>query len=265
MKASKIIIICPFSRPEFAKSVYDNFLRQDYQNKELIIIENGKAIGAWKYPTGTVLQSANHQAAAKNKGLEYIGDKFKGQFWTTWDDDDYYGANQLSELAENSDKADVVGKLNIFMRASNGKLRFIDMGAENDFVESLWGCSISSWIQDVEFPDTGVWGEDLSWIDIMKGNGAKLWATSRYNICINRFHGNNTWKTTDQNIVNTSKEVFEYDFDLDIVNNIKQVDGKLIDRNTEFDFSHMEEMIDHSFFDKFIEESLKGDICLVKS
>jgi hypothetical protein len=260
MKARKIVVICPFSRPEFQQNVFDNFTQQTFHGKELVIVENGESVGKWKLPATQILNSNKHQASAKNTGLLYVGEKFPDALWTTFDDDDYYGPGYLEELAENSDKADVIGKANIFMKSKSGKLRFIDICRENEYSNYLWGCSISSWVKDINFPYTGVWGEDNTWLDIAESKGLKIYATSRYNAYINRCHERNTWRTTDQNIVNTSNKVVEYEFDIDVINNKKQAQGKELQRSNAFDFSHVEEQFNLSDFEKFIDGHIEGEL-----
>jgi glycosyltransferase involved in cell wall biosynthesis len=217
-KATHVFIICPFSRPIFMQNVIDNFTRQKFSNKTLIVIENNKAVNTFKFTPSVVLKANSGPAEAKNIGLNYIRSNFHGSFWTTFDDDDYYDENYLSELVDNSDKSQVIGKLNAFMLDKNNNMNFLDFGdGENTIVKSVWGWSISSWIQDIDFPLISC-GEDNAWLDLAKMVGVKLYATSRYNAYYNRSHGKNTWAATDKCVYDSCSSVINYDrFDMSLI------------------------------------------------
>jgi hypothetical protein len=204
MKAKEVWVIVPFSRPDWLENVKSNFLRQDFLNKKLVIIENGPAIGYCKKnnfkPDLLLTSDIAHQANAKNIGLNALIEK-KVDFWTTFDDDDYYCSNYLSELVENSDKAEMIGKSTIFVKTKDDKFRLLK-GEESSFTRNIHGPTISAWVKDTMlFPNTGQWGEDMAQITMMQEAGAKIWATSRYNFIFQRHENHNhTWHTTDDQL-----------------------------------------------------------------
>ena len=69
MKTKEVYVITAFSRPQFYNNIIENFKRQTFQNKHLIIVENGSAIGVAK--DGTILNSVSHVGSAKNTALRY--------------------------------------------------------------------------------------------------------------------------------------------------------------------------------------------------
>ena len=94
-----VTVVVPFSRPWRAESVQQNFERQDYENKHLIVVENGEGVGYWKGP-GEVLRSRVQTAgAAKNVALDELRKRHGAarHLMAVMDDDDYYGARYLAE------------------------------------------------------------------------------------------------------------------------------------------------------------------------
>ena len=96
-----IYAIVPFSRPDMLENVKNNFVRQKFLDKKLIIVENGPAIGACKkynFQPDILLTSDAHQSHAKNTAINELN-KRGGGFWTTLDDDDWYGKSlHFSEM-----------------------------------------------------------------------------------------------------------------------------------------------------------------------
>lgn len=202
MKAKEVWVIVPFSRPSCFENVVSNFTRQTFQNKKLVLVENGDAIGCCKergFEPDLLLTSERHQAIAKNVGLAALRER-KAEFWTTYDDDDWYNNSYLDELIDCSDKAEMVGKHNIFVKTTDDRLWLLQDSKENSFVDAVHGPTISAWVKDtvVDFPNTGQWGEDLAFINDMQLKGAKLWSSSRWNFIFQRHKNHNhTWHTTD--------------------------------------------------------------------
>ena len=216
MKARKINVIVPFSRPAMLDNVINNFLRQHYSNKRLILVENGPAIGACikkgVYPD-LLLQSEPHQSFAKNTALEEL--RKIGGFWTTFDDDDYYGPSYLEELAEFSNKATIIGKFSHFMLTTENALRLYLSSRENRLTRFVHGPTISAWAEDsVDFKDTGRWGEDNDWIDRMTLKGALVYATSRWNFVFQRSKHQHTWLINDSQITQTLFKVCGADLEV---------------------------------------------------
>jgi glycosyltransferase involved in cell wall biosynthesis len=177
-------VIVPFSRPQNIVNVLNNFHRQTYYNKKLIIVENGEATGR-SYGADKTLTSNNHQAIAKNTAIDYL--KSIGEsIWVTFDDDDFYGSEYLTEVVGNIDKAEVIGKHSIFIRHDDD-LYFIDGLPQHDFTTTLNGPTICSRTEyNLYFPDTGKWGEDNGLCEEALLRGYRLYSTSQYNFCYYR-------------------------------------------------------------------------------
>lgn len=230
-KANEIFVICPFSRMDFKQNVIDNFSRQTFANKHLIVVENGDAIGAFNdRPWVTQLQSDNSAAAAKNVGLQYLQSKYDKAYWTVFDDDDYYGKNYLQELIDHSDKADIVGKLDVFAQMSDGYIKYLKFSGENARVKNIWGATISAWATDsVLFNEDGYVAEDAKWLADMISEGYSVYATSRHNFYINRGSHEHSWTISDEDFLNLPKLAYGVDYLGDFEADKEQIVGYVLE------------------------------------
>lgn len=207
MKAKSVWVIVPFSRPQYLQNVLDNFKRQKFANKKLIIVENGDAIGTCKahgFEPDVLLISGSHQALAKNEAIYYIR-KRGGGFWATNDDDDYYSPNYLSEMVECSDRAEVIGKGDLFVRMAGGNLRSFEGIGCDEYTNFIHGPTICSWAELCEFPNVGDIGEDCALVRNMIRSGAQVWATNKHNFIFHRYPDkeHHTWKISDDTLTNS--------------------------------------------------------------
>lgn len=233
-KASKIWAIVPFSRPDWLENVKANFLDQTFQNKKICIVENGDAVGYCKsvgFEPDLLLSSEKHQAIAKATALDEL--KRRGEeFWTTWDDDDYYSPYYMQELADNSDKGDVIGKMCSFVKSYDDKLRLLGCPVENDYTTLIHGPTISAWTVNSEsFHNVGKWSEDTAFVDSMLNKGAKVYATSRWNFIHQRhLSHHHTWTVSDsqmaQGWLHTHKNAYMFEYDCDMVTAKNFVDSR---------------------------------------
>jgi hypothetical protein len=183
-----ITVIVPFSRPEYALRTLQNFQRQLHPDKRLWIVENGPAVGTWArlgLPADRVLTSAAHQSHARNTGIAELRAN-GGGYWAGFDDDDWYGADYLTEVALNAVKADIVGKHQHFIAVDDYHLFLFLENLQNRFAVALTGGTLAAWSEDsLEFPIQKL-AEDIHWCMKMRSNGARLWNTSVYNYLYRR-------------------------------------------------------------------------------
>lgn len=215
-RPKEIWCVVPFSRPEFLQNVIDNFKRQSYQKKKLLIVENGNGINCCKnndFSPDVLLSSDAHQAYAKSTALEWLKNHGK-DFWTTWDDDDYYSSDYLSELYLAANKATVIGKSSIFFKSKEDKIYLLGSAFENSNTEFLHGPTISAWVSEsVYFQNVGVAAEDTVFIMEMMNKGCKFYSTSKNYFLYKRHNRvNHTWPVSDYQIIqgwlNTKKDSY---------------------------------------------------------
>jgi hypothetical protein len=197
MKAKLIYCIIPFSRPGCMKNVVENVKRQTFKEKKVLVVENGDAVHTFpESEADFVLRPpcVESAAGAKNAALEFLKEKFGNVFWTTMDDDDYYGPKYMEELVENSDKGDIIGKNSTFMETWDGRMIHLDNFRENARVKKVWGYTISSWTEKVSaFPEKEC-GEDNSMLEQATRRGLQVYSTSTYHAMFSRHKGKHAWE-----------------------------------------------------------------------
>jgi glycosyltransferase involved in cell wall biosynthesis len=230
--------IVPFSRPQYAQTIFQRFAAQTYPNKKLVLVENGDGEGTCQrlnLKPDLLLTSGKHQSWAKNEGilkLRALG--HTRDFWTTWDDDDYYGPRYLEELAENLHKGDVIGKSKSFIKLSDDNLYLIDTPPENVALDDKWvvhGPTITARVGESLLFEHQPFAEDLKFVDEMRLQGAKIYVTSRYNWCYRRnASSNHTWQISDDEFkyANSGSFINYGPFDEDVVNGKKEVEGEIV-------------------------------------
>ena len=222
-----ITVIVPFSRPQFFDNVVENFQRQTYPDKKLIVVENGEGIGYFQDLGCIVLTSGRHHALAKNEAINWMK-RHDGGWWVTMDDDDYYGPHYLAEVAENTSKADVLGKRDRFF--SDTKSLFLMERRERIDSVGLLGATLAARSEDsCELKKET--HDDMLFVDDMAAQGAKIRATSKFHFIHYRYPGVLTSLRLDareiaQNALDAGYRVLEWDtIPLDIVNEVDKIEG----------------------------------------
>lgn len=177
-------VIVPFSRPENLSFVLANFNRQSFRNKRLVLVENGRAVGAahglagagQDSPAPLVLMSERHQSIAKNLALREIR-QLGGGFTVTMDDDDWYGPEYLAEAVGYARTYDIIGKARNFV-SIEGNLWLCSR--ERALREQSWvtGGTIACWAERCPAYPLERSGEDVVFCNLAKRMGLSVFATS---------------------------------------------------------------------------------------
>jgi hypothetical protein len=184
-----IYAIVPFSRPKFLYNVVNNFKHQTLHKKKLIIVENGDAIGCCKknnFEPDILLTSEKHQSLAKNEALNWIKNH-GGGLWATFDDDDYYGPEYLSELDQNSKKACVFGKGSVFVKTTDEDILLLDTGEENKISKFTYAGTIAAYSEVSPFFKIMDYSEDTQFLYDIKHS---VYSSSRFNYVYQRWVDN---------------------------------------------------------------------------
>jgi len=206
----RLNVIVPLSRPWMLYNVRKNFERQRYQDKRLVIVQNGPGLGTCQralfQPDVLIDISKAHQSTAKNSALEYLRNHGESYF-ATFDDDDYYGPGYLDEIADGFDRGfDISGKSAIYIRFADNRMVFAEQAGETRQVWNVNGPTISGVLtKDTPSFEELIWGEDNDWLGKMAKMGAKFWSSSRDNFCWMRrgeAHGH-TFRITDAGLENS--------------------------------------------------------------
>lgn len=195
-----VSVIVPLSREWCALRVAENFRRQRHPEKRLIVIENGGAVGACKrygISPHITLVSDNHLSVAKNAGVDWVR-KNGGGFWTTFDDDDYYGADYLSRCALHARHGRVVGAPRHFVQLADGLHLFNRDTLAGEFGgDCFHGATLGAWAEEsVRFPVVNL-GEEAGFCSAMRAAGARLWSVGAGEYVYHRHGSHHVWRATD--------------------------------------------------------------------
>jgi hypothetical protein len=193
-------VLAPCSRPGNLGLIAENFLRQRFQEKSLLIVENGPAVGAsasMHLPFGTCIITSDHNISlAKNTGLDEIR-KRGGGFVAIMDDDDWYGPDYLDEAAGWARSYDVIGKNRHFLNM-DGELWLCQRRLAHRRTQYLCGGTICCWAETCPNYPIVRTADDVGLCSILVNQGATLWGTSVNHYCYTRSsNADHTWKVRD--------------------------------------------------------------------
>ena len=193
----------------FLQNIINNFIRQTYPYKKLIIIFNSSDIDE------KVIKDELYSNSITNYEIKIIPNQSLGyclnysiskipedyHIWAKMDDDDYYGKNYLitNLKAMFYSKADVVGRRDMYIYIPGwNKLYFRKNGGHNILVPWVQGASlfVSKYVfKRVLFPDKNR-GEDTHFGEEVKRKGFKTFAAPINDFVVVRRlnNDNHTWK-----------------------------------------------------------------------
>lgn len=209
------VIVCT-KRPLFMDNILENYLKQDWGTKELIVILNNDEIDidswqvkAHKYPNLHIYQLS--EQTTLGECLNYAIKKAKYNFIAKFDDDDYYGPYFLTDLmhAFNYTDADIVGKLCHYAYLESMKALVIRFpGYDNKFTNFLVGSFIvkKAVFNTVNFDPISI-GEISSFLRKCRTKGFKIYSADRYNyVYVRRINPNDhSWKTNVNQLLGEDK------------------------------------------------------------
>jgi glycosyltransferase involved in cell wall biosynthesis len=193
------IIACTM-RNSYMDNLFANYERQDWPNKEMIIILNkdDMDLDLWKkranqYKINEVRVYQLPEEYNLGKCLNWAIAKAKGTFIAKFDDDDYYAPGYLSESVEalRKKKAPIVGKHTCFIYFEEKQaLMEYRRGRENMHLGRVKGGTLlfrkAVW-NKVKFPEDRVVGSDSHWLKACRAANYKIHSVSKYNyVCIRR-------------------------------------------------------------------------------
>ncbi|MFD1176413.1 glycosyltransferase [Paenibacillus puldeungensis] len=219
IKKQGVSIITCTNRQNYLRNLFNNYSRQHYSKKELIIIVNNNKIPlapyqklAKKYRNIHIFRIPGH--VSLGACLNYAVSKTKYSYIAKFDDDDYYAPYYLTDSLNvfQRTKADVIGKRAHYMYLRGSKtliLRFPH--DEHRPVTKLPGATLvikRNVLNNVRFPDQNVGEDDLFCIR-SKRKGYKVYSAGKYNfVAIRRKNSSNhTWIISDKELLAHHKKV----------------------------------------------------------
>ena len=181
------------NRSKFIPSAINYFLNQDYPNKELIIIDDGKESVAHLIPKDSKIHyfftnPVGTIGVKRNVACE----KANGEIIMHWDDDDYYAPDWINILVNGlqTSGADIAGLNRVLFYSAITDQKFVYEDSEED-KPWLCGATMTYWKSFWKlhpFPDLQV-GEDYSFVWNTK---AKVFAVDYFYGFTSILHPHNT-------------------------------------------------------------------------
>lgn len=206
------VISCT-KRQKFLDNLFNNYYRQRYLTKELIIIINKDNINIDPYIKKLKKYKHVHvyqlpEKMSLGKCLNYAVKKTKYSYIAKFDDDDYYAPNYLSENKRTFDKinADIIGKSAHFMYLQGSNILILRFHKdENQYVSELPGATLvikRKVFSKVQFPNLNI-GEDTYFCLNSKAKGYKIYSTGKYNFAAIRRKNSksHTWTISDKELL----------------------------------------------------------------
>lgn len=207
-----VSIITPTNREYCAETLFENYERQKYQNKELIIVLNNDnmSLEEWmqkakNYDNVRVFQLPESATLGecRNFGIENAQYSYIANF----DDDDYYGPNYLVNAMKIFDRtnADIIGKLTSYIYFEESKrLGIYIQNKENQYVNHVPDATIIAKkhvFDHVKFPPITLGVEKVFLKECLK-KGFKLYSGDRNDYVIIRRSNKeeHTWRDSDKDL-----------------------------------------------------------------
>ena len=193
---------------KYLPNIINNYIRQIYPYKKLIIIFNSDdvkkdEINDKLYSNGitdSIIEIIPNKSLGQclNYSIQQIPEQY--DIWCKMDDDDFYGKNYVMTNLESMlrTNADIIGRRDMYVYVPGiNKLYFKKNGGHNIFVEWVQGASLfvkKNVFKKVIFPDKNK-GEDTHFQLIAKKKGFKIFASYVNDfIVVRRLNNNNhTW------------------------------------------------------------------------
>ena len=215
-----ISVITPTIREENINNIIENFERQNYERKELIIVLNyiNPNIKKWesilsKYDNIEI--SMINPKYSLGECLNHAITKSKFDYIAKFDDDDYYGPNYLNESMfqlENRD-ANIIGKSCIYIYFKDKKaLGLRNESKENRSVTRVCGSTLffrKDIIDKIKFQNINL-SEDKLFCKDAINNNFSIYSTSKQNyVYIRSVHHKHSWKIHNDYLYKTSSKIAE--------------------------------------------------------
>lgn len=217
-KEAGVSIITATNRQDFFDNIFQNFERQRYKIKELIIVLNNNKINTeeWNkraqlYHNVKILQLDENQplGACLNLGIS----KSKYDYISKFDDDDYYGAEYIGDLMDcfKYTDAHIVGKRSFYIYFEESKTLAINtLNRQHCYTNFIAGSTITAKkeiFKKIKFATDRESGSDTQFRKDCIANNYKIYAADRFNYvaCRRPDLKNHTWKITDNEWLKSCK------------------------------------------------------------
>lgn len=213
-QSTGVSIVTCSNRLSSINNILDNYDRQIWPVKELIIIINNNQIDImeWKKKAKAVRNVSIYRIDEKKnlgKCLNYAVTKSKYNYIAKFDDDDYYGKKYLRGLMQifNYYDADVVGKKSFYIYFEKSNLLTLKFHEVNNRrVTHLAGSTLiinKKVFNEIWFSENIIVGTDSDFCRKCLLKDYKLYSGNRFNyVCVRKANSNeHTWKIKDEELM----------------------------------------------------------------
>jgi len=213
-----ISVITSTNRPEKMNNIITNFLRQEFEDKELVIILNHN-YNIDKCMYDQIISNKNvtiyrlGNKCSLGYCLNFAVEKAKYEYIAKFDDDDFYSEHYLTSSLECLEKynSDIVGKTSIYIFfIVEDILAYKNMNQNFKTVSRVKGSTLlfkKSIIKNVPFSDLNL-GEDKRFCKDALDKGFKIVSTDMEHYLYMRDNGNkHTWNISNQYLLREYKKI----------------------------------------------------------
>lgn len=216
MEEKGVSLVTCTNKKNSINHVFENYVSQTWDNKELIIILNRddlKIEDWWKKAENHRNVSVYQISEKKTLGecMNFAVEKAKHDYIAKFDDDDYYAPRYLFHpmKAFSVTDADIVGKHSYYAYIESMKVIALCFPyMQNKFVKFLSGATLvmkKKIFHKIRFPIHIRQGGDSEFLKDCVAKGLKIYSTDQYDFCYMRKADKNehTWKVSDREFLKT--------------------------------------------------------------
>ena len=213
---SVVIATC---RPDNVKFAIENYRKQVYAEKELLLVLNNAIFDVESIETQA--KDLNNVRIVQVDGRVTLGESLNrgveeasGYYIAKMDDDDYYGENYLSDmmLAADFSGAEILGKGTYFVHMKAGNITALrSVASQHEFTDFVAGATLTGRrevLREIRFPDC-TRGEDSSLLAKASKAGCRIYSADAFNMLVVRGtdHQRHTWDIGDSDFLKNCRNI----------------------------------------------------------
>lgn len=227
----KIHQIVPLGRPYMARHTYRQFRANRYADKALVLVTGGPGWDripdheAYLKEQGVewdlLIQEKPGKARALNSAISELADR--DAVCLVRDDDDWYGADSMSEFAEGLTHSEIVTQRRkwVYMEGSLYLFRGDEHCNSPLLDANMWGGNVAFRARGAELFDESpsqLLHQCVTWTRNMMNLGAKAWHKSFRDACLIRGNAEHLWRATPLMVRHLTGNAVRFDgFDPDLI------------------------------------------------
>ena len=214
-----VSVVIATRRPDNVKFAIENYRKQVYAEKELLLVLNNAIFDVESIEARTkdlhnvrIVQIEERVTLGEslNRGVE----EASGCYIAKMDDDDYYGENYLSDmmLAADFSGADILGKGTYFVHMKANNITALrSVASQHEFTEFVAGATLTGRrevLREIRFPDC-TRGEDSSLLAKASKAGCRIYSADAFNMLVVRGtdHQRHTWDIGDSDFLKNCRNI----------------------------------------------------------